>query len=209
MESKKFQVGDRDLSEQALSQYLENEAVAVDTEAMGLIPQRDRLCLVQLCNEKDQVTVIRIAQGQSEAPNLKRLLEEPKIIKIFHFARFDVKTIRYHLGIQVTPIFCTKIASKLARTYSANHSLKDLVKELEGVELNKTAQISDWGNATDLSEEQLSYAVNDVRYLLSLRQKLTTMLKRENRWELAQKSLQCLPTIVEQDLLQYKDVFEY
>ncbi|MFB2981514.1 ribonuclease H-like domain-containing protein [Microseira sp. BLCC-F43] len=209
MESKEFQVGDRDLSEQALSQYLENEAVAVDTEAMGLIPVRDRLCLVQLCNEKDQVTVIRIAQGQSEAPNLKRLLEDPKIIKVFHFARFDVKTISHHLGIQVTPIFCTKIASKLARTYSANHSLKDLVKELEGVELNKTAQISDWGSATDLSEEQLSYAVNDVRYLLSLRQKLTTMLKRENRWELAQKSLQCLPTIVEQDLLQYKDVFEY
>lgn len=120
-----------------------------------------------------------------------------------------MKTIRYHLGIQVAPIFCTKIASKLARTYSSSHSLKDLVKELEGIELNKIAQISDWGSATDLTEEQLKYAANDVRYLLSLRQKLITMLKREKRWELAEKSFQCLLTIVEHDLLQYKDVFEY
>lgn len=209
MNSKDFQVCDRDLPDKILSRYLDNEAVAVDTEAMGLIPERDRLCLVQLCNSEKEVTVIRIAQGQKEAPNLKKLLEEPKVLKVFHFARFDTKTIRYHLGIQVEPIFCTKIASKLARTYSSSHSLKDLVKELEAVELNKTAQISDWGSATDLSEEQLRYAANDVLHLLSLRNKLTTMLKRENRWELAQKSFQCLPTIVEHDLLQYKDIFEY
>jgi ribonuclease D len=209
MNSKEFQVCERDLSDEILSQYLESEAIAVDTEAMGLIPERDRLCLVQLCNWDNQVTVVRIAQDQKEAPNLKKLLEDEKVTKVFHFARFDTKTIRYHLGIQVAPIFCTKIASKLARTYSSSHSLKDIVKELEGVELNKTAQISDWGSATDLSEEQLRYAANDVLYLLSLRNKLTTMLKREKRWELAEQSFQCLRTIVEFDLLHYKDIFEY
>jgi len=209
MKDKEFQVFEEDISEKVLEQYLESDAVAVDTEAMGLIPERDRLCLVQLFNSKNQATVIRIAPEQKEAPNLKKLLEEPKVCKVFHFARFDIKTIRYHLKIEVAPIFCTKIASKLARTYTLGHSLKDLVKELEGAELNKTSQISDWGSAADLSEEQLSYAVNDVRYLLSLRNKLITMLKREKRWELAQKSFDCLPTIVEHDLSQYKDIFEY
>lgn len=204
-----FQICDRDLGDTVLSQYLNAEAIAVDTETMGLLPQRDRLCVVQLCDHQDRVTVIRIAKGQTAAPNLKQLMEAANIVKVFHFARFDVATLRHNLGIQVTPIFCTKIASKLARTYTNRHGLKDLVQELEQVELDKTAQSSDWGNAVNLSEKQLRYAANDVRYLLSARQKLINMLQREERWNLAQECFKCLPTIVSLDLLQFKDLFEH
>ncbi len=204
-----FQVCDRDLNDADLSQYLESSAIAVDTETMGLLPQRDRLCLVQLCNHEGKVTAIRIAKGQTDSPNLKKLLEATNIVKIFHFARFDVATLRYYIGIQVNPIFCTKIASKLARTYTNRHGLKDVVQELEQVELDKSAQSSDWGNAANLSDAQLSYAANDVRYLISVQQKLTAMLQREERWELAQECFQVLPTIVSLDLLQFKDLFEH
>ena len=209
MELTDFQVCDRDLSDAALSDYMKTDAIAVDTETMGLLPQRDRLCLVQLCDAQDRVTVIRIAKGQTEANNLKQLLEAADIVKVFHFARFDLATLKYHLGIQVKPVFCTKIASKLARTYTNRHGLKDVVQELEQVELDKSAQSSDWGNAANLSPEQLRYAANDVRYLLSVRQKLTLMLKREERWDLAQASFEFLPTIVSLDLLQFKDLFEH
>jgi ribonuclease D len=204
-----FQVSDRDLSDAALGQYLESTAIAVDTETMGLLPQRDRLCLVQLCNLEGKVTVIRIAKGQTEAPNLKKLFEATNVVKVFHFARFDIATLRANLGIQVSPIFCTKIASKLARTYTNRHGLKDVVQELEKVELDKSSQSSDWGNAVSLSEAQLSYAANDVRYLLSVQQKLTEMLKREERWKIAQECFEFLPTIVSLDLLQFKDLFEH
>jgi ribonuclease D len=204
-----FQVSDRDLSDAALSQYLKSEAIAVDTETMGLLPQRDRLCLVQLCNPEGQVTAIRITKGQTTAPNLKKLLEAVNVLKVFHFARFDVATLRYNLEITVQPIFCTKIASKLARTYTNRHGLKEVVQELEKVELDKSAQSSDWGNADNLSTEQLSYAANDVRYLLSVQQKLIAMLKREERWQIAQECFQALPTIVSLDLLQFKDIFEH
>ncbi len=204
-----FQVFDTDLSTEALEQYLKSDAIAVDTETMGLLPQRDRLCLVQLCNAEGQVSVLRILRGQTAAPNLKQLLEQTSTVKIFHFARFDLATLRYHLDIQVNPFFCTKIASKLARTYSPKHGLKDVVLELEQVELDKSAQSSDWGNAANLSEQQLRYAANDVRYLPSLRLKLIEMLKREERWELAQSCFQCLPTIVQLDLLQYPNIFEH
>jgi ribonuclease D len=204
-----FQVGDRDLSDDVLAEYLKSEAMAIDTETMGLLPQRDRLCLVQLCNPEGKVTAIRIARGQTAAPNLKQLLEAVNIVKVFHFARFDVATLRYNLGIQVQPVFCTKIASKLARTYTNRHGLKDVVQELTKVELDKSAQSSDWGNAANLSEAQLSYAANDVRYLLDIQQQLTAMLKREERWEIAQECFHVLPTLVSLDLLQYKDVFEH
>ncbi|HYX14965.1 MAG TPA: ribonuclease H-like domain-containing protein [Nostoc sp.] len=204
-----FQVSDRDLSDAALVQYLESTAIAVDTETMGLLPQRDRLCLVQLCNEFGKVTAIRIAKGQADAPNLKKLLSATNVVKVFHFARFDLATLRANLGIQVTPVFCTKIASKLARTYTNRHGLKDVVQELEQVELDKSSQSSDWGNAASLSEAQLSYAANDVRYLLSVQHKLTEMLKREERWEIAQECFEFLPTIVSLDLLQFKDLFEH
>lgn len=209
MEFADFQICDRDLSDTVLSEYLNAEAIAVDTETMGLLPQRDRLCLVQLCDPEDRVTVIRIAKGQTAAPNLKRLMEAADIVKVFHFARFDIATLQHNLSIQVIPIFCTKIASKLARTYTNRHGLKDLVQELEQVELDKSAQSSDWGNAANLSDKQLRYAANDVRYLLSARQKLIEMLQREDRWEVAQECFKCLPTIVSLDLLQFKDVFEH
>lgn len=209
MELSDFQVCDRDLSDAGLAEYMKAEAIAVDTETMGLLPQRDRLCLVQLCDDQDRVTVIRIAKGQTEAKNLKQLLEAANITKVFHFARFDLATLQYHLSIRVKPAFCTKIASKLARTYTNRHGLKDVVQELEKVELDKSAQSSDWGNAANLSETQLRYAANDVRYLLSIRQKLTDMLRREERWELAQASFEFLPTIVSLDLLQFKDLFEH
>ena len=208
MEMADFQVCDRDLSDAVLSEYISASAIAVDTETMGLLPQRDRLCLVQLCDNKDRVTVIRIAKGQTEANNLKQLLEAVNIVKVFHFARFDLATLQYHLGIKVKPVFCTKIASKLARTYTNRHGLKDVVQELEQVELDKTSQSSDWGNA-NLSEQQLRYAANDVRYLLSIRLKLIEMLKREQRTELAQASFETLPTIVSLDLAQFKDLFEH
>lgn len=198
-----------DLSDAAVAEYLKSEAIAVDTETMGLLPQRDRLCLVQLCNLQGQVTVIGITKGQTEAPNLKTLLEAVNVVKVFHFARFDIAALRYHLGIRVQPVFCTKIASKLARTYTNRHGLKDVVQELEQIELDKSSQSSDWGNAANLSEAQLNYAANDVRYLLSVQQKLTAMLKREERWEIAQECFQVLPTLVTLDLLQFKDLFEH
>ncbi|NET35456.1 MAG: ribonuclease D [Cyanothece sp. SIO1E1] len=209
MELDNFQICDRDLSKDALARYLEAKAIAVDTETMGLNPQRDRLCLVQLCNPQGYVSVIRVAPGQTEAPLLKQLLEAADVLKIFHFARFDLATLKHHLSIQTSPVFCTKIASKLARTYSPRHGLKEVVNELIGVELDKSAQSSDWGNAANLSAEQLSYAANDVRYLLDAQSKLTTMLKREGRWELAQECFGCLPTLVNLDLMQYANIFEH
>lgn len=209
MELQDFQVCDRDFDDATLSQYLKSEAIAVDTETMGLLPLRDRLCLVQIADDKGKVTVVRIAKGQTEAPNMKKLLEIDNVLKIFHFARFDLATLRHYLGIMVNPVFCTKIASKLVRTYTPRHGLKELVQQLEEVELDKSAQSSDWGNAANLSDAQLSYAANDVRYLVSIQRKLVEMLKREERLELAQDCFKCLPTIVQLDLLQFKDLFEH
>jgi ribonuclease D len=209
MDSQDFQIFDGDLSADRLATYQAAQTLAVDTETMGLLPLRDRLCLVQLCDEHDQVTVIRIAKGQTAAPNLKQLLENPNIVKIFHFARFDITTLWHHLTIRTNPIFCTKIASKLVRTYSPRHGLKDLIQEVVGIELDKTAQSSDWGNAANLSEAQLRYAANDVRYLIAAREKLITMLEREERLALANRCFDCLPTFAELDLLQYQNLFEH
>jgi ribonuclease D len=204
-----FQVSDRDLSEETLARYLESDSIAVDTETMGLIPGRDRLCLIQLCDRSGFVTAIRVPRGHRSAPNLKTLMEDPKVEKVFHFARFDVAQLSHTFDIQTRPIFCTKIASKLARTYTGSHGLKSLLQELEGIELDKTAQSSDWGNAEDLTPEQLSYAANDVRYLLGARDKLIKMLQREYRWDLAKKCFDCIPVFAELDLQQYKDIFEH
>ncbi|MGB3136322.1 MAG: ribonuclease H-like domain-containing protein [Nodosilinea sp.] len=204
-----FEICDRDLTPDLLARYLQADAIACDTETMGLLPHRDRLCLVQLADPDGYVTVVRIELGQTAAPLLQELLEAAQILKLFHFARFDLATLKHNLGITVAPVFCSKIASKLSRTYSPRHGLKELVKELEGVELDKSAQSSDWGNAMNLSEQQLHYAANDVRYLHSIHQTLTGMLKREGRWELAQNCFSCLPTFVALDLLQYTGVFEH
>lgn len=204
-----FEICDRDLTPDLLARYQQASVIACDTETMGLLPWRDRLCLVQLSDPDGYVAVVRVQQGQTEAPNLKQLLEVSPSLKLFHFARFDLATLKHHLGIRVNPVFCTKIASKLSRTYSPRHGLKELVKELTGIELDKTAQSSDWGNAMNLSDEQLRYAANDVRYLHSIHATLTGMLEREGRLDLAQRCFDCLPTLVELDLLQYQNIFEH
>ncbi len=204
-----FQICDRDLDSSTLSRYLATEAVAIDTETMGLVLGRDRLCLVQICDNNGYVTAIRIEKGQTTAPNLSKLLQAQNITKVFHFARFDVAQFLATFGVETTPIFCTKIASKLARTYTSSHGLKSLVGELMEVDLDKKSQSSDWGNVRGLSDAQLDYAANDVRYLLPVREKLTSMLKREERWELTQQCFQALPVIINLDIMRYGNVFEH
>jgi ribonuclease D len=167
--------------------------VAIDTETMGLNPHRDRLCLVQLSSGDGRSHLVQIRQGQADAPNLKRLLADPKVLKLFHFARFDVAVLYKYLGVMTAPVYCTKIASKLVRTFTDRHGLKDLVKELVGVEISKQQQSSDWG-AAELSAEQLKYAAADVLYLHEMKAKLDAMLAREGRTELAQACFDFLPT---------------
>ena len=203
------QIFDKDLDSASLARYQAAEAVAIDTETMGLVLGRDRLCLVQLCDDRGFVSAIRIAKGQIEAPNLQKLLTASSIVKVFHYARFDVAQFKVTFGIETAPIFCTKIASKLARTYTSSHGLKSLVGELSGIELDKRAQSSDWGDAENLSEEQYDYAANDVRYLLDLKSKLTMMLKREDREELAKQCFQVIPVLVALDILQFQNIFEH
>jgi len=204
-----FRIFDNDIDFETLQEYLSCEAIAVDTETMGLIPRRDRLCLIQISSDQEIVSIVRIAQGIKEAPNLKFLFEAPDVTKVFHFARFDVGMLEAHLSIATHPIFCTKIASKLARTYTDKHGLKEVVRELEKIELDKTSQSSDWGNAQVLSEEQLKYAANDVKYLLPVYRKLIDMLIRENRYDLAKACFAHIPTLVYLDLLGYADVFAH
>lgn len=204
-----FQAFDRDLSDSVLADYLQCDRIAVDTETMGLNHHRDRLCLVQISDRDGHITVVKIERGQPEAPNLKTLMEAAAVEKIFHFARFDMATMQHHLGILTQPIFCTKIASKLVRTYTSRHGLKGLIEELMGVDLDKSAQSSDWGNASNLTDHQLNYAANDVRYLIPARETLQTMLDREERSRLAQDCFNCLPTIVNLDLMHYENTFEH
>jgi ribonuclease D len=166
--------------------------VAIDTETMGLNPHRDRLCLVQLSAGDGDCHLVQLPAGQYDAPHLKALLVDPKVLKLFHFARFDIAALHHYLGVVTTPVYCTKIASRLVRTFTDRHGLKDLVKELLGVELSKQQQSSDWG-ADDLSEEQLRYAASDVLHLHELRQRLDAMLEREGRAGLAAACFSFLP----------------
>jgi ribonuclease D len=205
----RFAVFDGDLDDAWLATFQKAASLAVDTEAMGLIHGRDRLCLVQICDGEDQVCCIRLARGQTEAPRLQRLLEDPAVEKVFHFARFDVAALAENLGIAVQPIFCTKIASRLARTYAPRHGLKEVVNELVGVELDKQAQSSDWGRVEDLSEAQLTYACGDVRWLLPARMRLEAMLRREERWTLAQQCFACIPVVATLDRQRFGSVFEH
>ena len=186
-----------------LSRY--RESVAVDTETMGLKPHRDRLCLVQLSPGDGSADLVRIAAGQREAPNLQALLSDPDILKIFHFARFDVAVLHHTFGCAIRPVWCTKIASKLARTYTDRHSLKDLTRELIGVELSKEQQSSDWG-AESLSEAQRVYAASDVLHLHAVQAELERRLKRDGRLDLAHACFRFLPTRAELDLLGWEDV---
>ncbi|MDQ0325262.1 ribonuclease D [Rhodopseudomonas julia] len=185
-----------------LSNY--GEFVAIDTETMGLRPGRDRLCVVQLSPGDGTADVVRIAQGQDEAPNLTALMADQERTKIFHYARFDVAALRYAFGVITTPVWCTKIASKLVRTYTDRHGLKDLARELLGLELSKQQQSSDWG-ADTLSEAQLQYAAADVLHLHAMREVLVERLTREHRLELAEACFRFVPVRAELDLLGWED----
>ncbi len=179
--------------------------VAIDSETLGLNPVRDRLCLVQLSSGDGVCHAVQFAPGAYEAPNLKKMLTDPNSLKLFHFARFDVAMFRKYLGVVTAPIYCTKIASKLVRTYTDKHGLKDLVKELLNVDLSKEQQSSDWG-APVLTEKQLAYAANDVAYLHRLKEVLDTMLAREHRTALADACFGFLPNRAELDLAGWEDV---
>jgi ribonuclease D len=184
--------------------------VAVDTEAMGLDPHRDRLCLVQLAAGDGDCHLVQFREPDYRAPNLCRLLGDPAVEKLFHFARFDLAMIRRYLGVRCRPVYCTKVASKLARTYTDRHGLRDLCQELLGVELSKQMQSSDWG-ALELSEAQLSYAAGDVLHLHRLRQHLDGMLEREGRQGMAAACFAFLPERAELDLAGWaqQDIFAY
>ena len=181
------------------------DSVAIDTETMGLHPHRDRLCVVQMSNGDGTADVIQIPKGHTDAPNLKALLANPAITKIFHFARFDVAVLYNTFGVMPAPVYCTKIASRLSRTYTDRHGLKDLVREVLNVDLSKQQQSSDWGNPV-LSDAQKDYAASDVRYLHALRAELDKRLVREGRMELAQACFDFLPHRAALDLAGWPEI---
>ena len=185
-------------------------AVAIDTETMGLDPRRDRLCVVQLSPGDGSADVVQIAAGQKQAPNLQKLLADKSILKIFHYARFDLGVLFNAFGVMAEPVYCTKIASRLARTYTDKHGLKDLARELLGVDLSKQQQSSDWG-AEGLSDAQVAYAATDVLHLHALKEKLDAMLAREGRGELAAACFKFLPDRVRLDLAGWaaEDIFSH
>lgn len=185
-------------------------SVAIDTETMGLHPHRDRLCVVQLSRGDGSADVVRIAKGQTRAPRLEALLADPNIVKIFHFARFDIAALYNRFGVMTSPVYCTKIASKLVRTYTDRHGLKDLLRETLGVEISKQQQSSDWG-ADTLSDAQLAYAASDVLHLHAVREKLDAMLAREGRADIAASCFGFLPTRAKLDLMGWPetDIFSH
>ncbi len=184
--------------------------VAVDTETMGLNPQRDRLCLVQLSDGKGDAHLVQFAKGSYDAPNLKALMVNAHVTKLFHFARFDMASIMAYLGVMTGSVYCTKIASRLARTFTDRHGLKDLTRELLGVEMSKQQQSSDWGSG-ELSREQMEYAASDVLYLHALKSKLDVMLLREGRKEVAEACFAFLPVRAALDLAGWpeSDIFAH
>ena len=186
------------------------DCVAIDTETMGLNPHRDRLCLVQLSAGDGTAHLVRFDMGRYNAPNLTRLLSDPRVIKLFHFARFDVAMLKHYLGVDTTPIYCTKIASRLVRTYTDRHGLRDVVKDLLGHEVSKQQQSSDWGDP-GLSEAQLKYAASDVLHLHALKVKLDAMLAREGRTAMAQACFDFLPVRAALDLQGWAemDIFSH
>lgn len=185
-------------------------AVAIDTETMGLQPFRDRLCVVQLSPGDGSADVVQIPRGGADAPNLKSLLADENRLKIFHFARFDLGILFHSLGVMPAPVYCTKIASRLTRTYTDKHGLKDLVREVLGVEVSKQQQLSDWG-ADQLTDPQIAYAASDVLHLHALKERLDEMLAREGREELAAACFQFLPTRAKLDLAGWaeEDIFAH
>jgi ribonuclease D len=184
--------------------------VAIDTETMGLNPNRDRLCLAQLSSGDGNAHLVQFAQGGYDAPNLKALLTDPDVLKLFHFARFDLAAIYRYLGVVCQPVYCTKVASKMVRTFTDRHGLKDICKELLDVDISKQQQSSDWG-AGSLSNDQLKYAASDVLYLHRLRERLDEMLIREGRRELAEACFSFLPYRAQLDLMHWDepDIFAH
>ena len=179
--------------------------VAIDCETMGLNPHRDRLCVVQLSDGDGNAHIVQIAKGQSEAPNLCRMLTDPETLKLFHFGRFDIAAMYHAFGALAAPVYCTKIASKLVRTYTDRHGLKNLLDELAGIDISKQQQMSDWG-AEELTKAQLSYAASDVLYLHQLKGKLDERLAREGRTEMAQACFDFLPTRAKLDLAGWPEI---
>lgn len=184
--------------------------MAIDTETMGLEPRRDRLCLAQLSAGDGVAHLVKFQRARYDAPNLRRLLCDPGVVKLFHFGRFDIAVLGHYLGAFASPVYCTKIASRLTRTYTDRHGLRDLCRDLLGVEISKQQQISDWG-AESLSEEQKAYAASDVLYLNRLREQLDVLLAREGRSEIAQACFDFLPTRARLDLLGWaeRDIFDH
>lgn len=184
--------------------------VAVDCETMGLIPSRDRLCVVQLSTGDGDAHLVQIAKEQTEAPNLTAMLADPKVLKLFHFGRFDIAVLQHRFGVRTAPVYCTKIASKLVRTYTDRHGLKVLLQELLGIDISKQQQSSDWGAET-LTEAQIEYAASDVLHLHRLKSALDVMLERENRMEFAQAAFGFLPTRAHLDLAGWPetDIFDH
>lgn len=179
--------------------------VAIDTETMGLNPHRDRLCVVQLSAGDGNAHLVKMARGPYKAPRLAALLADPKVLKLFHFGRFDIAVLEHALGVRCEPVYCTKIAAKLVRTFTDRYGLKDLCKELLGVDLSKQQQTSDWGTEI-LSDEQMAYAASDVLHLHALKAKLDALLEREGRTELAQAAFRFLPTRARLDIAGWPDV---
>jgi len=179
-------------------------SVAIDTETLGLVPQRDRLCVVQFSSGDGSADIVQIAPSQTRAQNIERILADPDVTKLFHFARFDLAVLFHTFGVMAAPVYCTKVASKLARTYTDRHGLKDLVRELLGIELSKQQQLTDWG-ADTLTEAQIAYAASDVLHLHALRQRLDAMLEREERSAIAKACFAFLPARTRLDLLGWAD----
>jgi ribonuclease D len=204
-----------DLTEEQLTAYLAGPDLAVDTETMGLRTLRDRLCLVQICNRQLKATIVQIPRETlasqppaARAPRLKRLIEDPRVLKVFHFARFDVAALRHWLGIDVAPLYCTRTASKLARTYTDRHGLKDNLLEFLDVELDKVTRASNW-SSEQLTPEQVAYAVSDVTLLLPLMDRLEGMLRRQERSDLAQECFRAIPVMAKLDIAGFDLLFEH
>jgi ribonuclease D len=179
--------------------------VAIDCETMGLIPHRDRLCLIQMSGGDGHAHLVQVAQGQTEAPNLCRMLADPAVLKLFHFGRFDIAVLKHAFGVRTAPVYCTKIASKLVRTYTDRHGLKYLLEEVMKVDISKQQQSSDWGAAT-LTEAQKDYAASDVLYLHALKRELDARLDREGRAQIAAECFAFLPARAELDLLGWPEI---
>ena len=212
----KPEIASGDLTEDLLRAYLQSKDLAVDTETMGLQTLRDRLCVVQLCDRRGRAALVQITRETLDpqrppaerAPRLRRLLEDPRVLKVFHFARFDLAALKHWLGIAVAPVYCTRTVSKLVRTYTDRHGLKDNLLQFLDVELDKAQRQSDW-SAPVLSPEQVRYAISDVTLLLALKDKLEDVLQREGRQALAEACFRALPVFAELDLLGYLNLFEH